>query len=48
MSNNAEAPSNLTLWIHPQRRTNPYPHIVDGECNCETCASKSRVITTVQ
>jgi hypothetical protein len=32
------------LWIHEDGHSKAYKHIVDGACECKTCASKIRHI----
>ncbi len=32
------------IWIHADGQSKPHMHIVDGDCDCQTCESKIRRI----
>jgi hypothetical protein len=41
-------PRTKVLWIQPESNTNAYEHKIDGECDCELCKLKPRLILVVQ
>jgi hypothetical protein len=40
----APMPTVKSIWLHPEGTSQPYMHIVDGACECQTCISKIRRI----
>jgi hypothetical protein len=49
MATNTVTPNKAkVIWLATEEAGTPYPHAVEGECDCNSCKNKTSIIVMAQ